>query len=201
MNESDQTCEATPTQIIRETFFDSNRAKSEGEWWAASLIEALEEKHKRAWDIIETPDTERDELKRQLSVAHQDYRELSDAAVRVTTERDELRRQLDEVKESQISIRCNRRNRDKTLPTWEEVNDFVAELYGDNKELKRQLAEGPVCGPCEHKRARAFLERQIAEGELIPLEVYIWWTEEEGMNIPVIGGMSLQEFAKRKAAQ
>jgi hypothetical protein len=45
----------------------------------------------------------------------------------------------------------------------------------------------------------AELNRQIAEGELIPLEVYIWWTEEEGMNIPVIGGMSLQEFAKRKA--
>jgi hypothetical protein len=128
MNESDQTCEATPTQIIRETFLDSNRAKSGGESWAASMIEELEEKHKRAWDIIETLDTE-------------------------------------------------------------------------NAELKRQLAEGPVCGPCEHKRARAFLERQIAEGELIPLEVYIWWTEEEGMNIPVIGGMSLQEFAKRKAAQ
>jgi hypothetical protein len=66
MNGSNQACQATPTQIIRETFLDSNRAKSEGEWWAASTIGELEEKHKRAWDKLEALGTENAGLKKAV---------------------------------------------------------------------------------------------------------------------------------------
>jgi hypothetical protein len=73
------------------------------------------------------------------------------------------------------------------------LRDHDFEELAELAELKRQLAEGPVCGPCEHKRARAFLERQIAEGELILLEVVTEWLD----NVDI--GEDLQDFAKREA--
>ena len=120
---------------------------------------------------------ERDELRKQL---HRQGNEYTEACHDLAVQRDELRRQLAESKANhrelaETSIRIH------------------AAIQAENAELKRQLAEGPVCGPCEHKRARAFLERQIAEGELIPFDVIMEWGGSPLIN--------LQEFAKRKAAQ
>jgi DNA repair exonuclease SbcCD ATPase subunit len=124
-------------------------------------------------------ETENAELKRQLSVAHQDYRELSDAAVRVTTERDSLKAE---------NIRITK------------LRDHDFEELAELAELRRQLAEGPVCGPCEHKRARAFLERQIAEGELIPLDAAFAMTiEAVDEEARIVTRKRIKEYAKRVA--
>lgn len=58
--------QASPAYIVRTTFMDSNRAKSEGEWWAVRTIEEIEDKHMRAWDKIEKLETELAKLKRQI---------------------------------------------------------------------------------------------------------------------------------------
>jgi len=105
-------------------------------------------------------------------VAAEAYRQLE-------TENAELKAKVEELK----------RDLDRVFPERDELkaeNIRITKLRDHDFEELAELAE---------------LKRKIAEGKLIPLEVYIWWTEEEGMNIPVIGGMSLQEFAKREAAQ
>lgn len=53
--------------------------------------------------------------------------------------------------------------------------DRIEQLESENAELRRQRSEGTVCGNCEHKTARAFLEKQIADGELVPLPIAIQW--------------------------
>jgi len=86
-------------------------------------------------------ETENAELKRQLSVAHQDYRELSDAAVGVTTERDNLIAE---------NIRITK------------LRDHDFEELAELAELKRQIAEGELI---PSKVAESYLS-ELSEGNV-----------------------------------
>jgi flagellar motor switch/type III secretory pathway protein FliN len=213
MNGSNQACQATPTQIIRETFLDSNRAKSEGEWWAASTIGELEEKHKRAWDKLEALETENAELKRQLSesVAYadklaaglpmlpKDVEIINQANVSLDAEVGELKRQIGELKEL-VGMKSG------TIELWKEENaepckqlhrqgseytEACHDLAVQRDELKAENIR--IIKLRDHVFAKLAeldeLKRQVAEGELIPYQVILECDND------------LKEFAQRKAAQ
>ena len=75
--------------------------------------------------------------------------------------------------------------------------EHAAKVQKENDELKRQLAEGPVCGTCGHKRVRAFLERQIKEGELVPAEYVMDWGSESDQDDMNLDGL-IQYAASRQ---
>jgi hypothetical protein len=87
------------------------------------------------------------------------------------------------------------------------AKDRIEELETELAETRRQLSEGPVCGGCEHKRARRFLENQIADGELIPLDVVHEWGCTVTVDCPdgadeyALCRQSLQQFAKEMAGK